>query len=111
MVTSNIILVLDAKLYKFSQVREFMMFRDFDGRHYELIRASDVVRDGMWLELWDCAAGCDDYVLAAFYCDHTERMTFSAQCQEPLDLVDWFIQKAHEVLPLVKEIPTPQSQR
>ena len=38
MVTSNIILVLDAQLYKFSQVREFMMFIDFDGRHYELIR-------------------------------------------------------------------------
>jgi hypothetical protein len=87
-----------------------MRFIEFDGRHYELIRASDVVHDGMWLELWDRAAGFNDYVLAAFYADETGRMTFSAQCQDlPLDLVDWFIQKAREVLPPVKQIPAPQS--
>jgi hypothetical protein len=69
------------------------------------------------LSMMECGLSCGiallvsmTIVLAAFYADETGRMTFSAQCQDlPLDLVDWFIQKAREVLPPVKQIPAPQS--
>ncbi len=30
-----------------------MVFQEFENRQYELIRASDIIRDGIWLELWE----------------------------------------------------------
>jgi hypothetical protein len=74
------------------------------GRSYELIRASDVGRDGLGLELWDVTGGANEQVLEAFYFDTDGSTTLSAYREDlPLDLVEWFTRKARELLPPIKE--------
>ncbi len=78
----------------------------FRGREYELIRASDVGRDGMWME---CNALDDpgvQPVVAVFYSDTDGTMTFSAyRADLPLDLIEWVIAAAREGLPPIEKKP------
>ena len=77
----------------------------FENRSYELVRASDVGRDGIGLELWDVTNGDrDGPILEVFYFDGSSRMTLSAYSEDlPLPMVEWFISKAHELLPPLTE--------
>jgi hypothetical protein len=85
------------------------VFRD---RSYELVRGSDVERDGFALELWDVTGGADDQVLEAFYSDSDGSMTFSAYREDlALDVVEWFTRKARELLPRIEEDNEPGSSR
>jgi hypothetical protein len=73
---------------------------EFRGRQYELIRASDIERDGMWLELYDLTANERPEVLDAFYSDATGEMSFTANAPDlPFELVEWFVARARELLP------------
>jgi hypothetical protein len=76
----------------------------FGDRNYELIRASDVGRDGLGLELWNVTGGARDQVFEAFYFDADRSTTFTAYREDlPLDLVEWFAGKARELLPPIEE--------
>lgn len=69
--------------------------------NYELIRASDLIRDGMALELYDLNG---DLVAEIFYSDRTHEMSFSAFTDSlSLELVEWFIDQARIALPPIKE--------
>lgn len=84
-----------------------MEFKEFGDKRYELLRVSDVDRDGMWLELRDATY---NEVLTIFYSDASGQMTFTAYEQDlSLDLVEWFIQKARQALPPLNQIDYPQS--
>jgi hypothetical protein len=70
----------------------------FDDDSCELILASDVIHDGVWLEFYDVRS--ESLVMAVFYSDVTQRMSFYAYRQNlPLEVVGRFIRKAKEALP------------
>jgi hypothetical protein len=69
-------------------------------RHYELIRGSDVARDGMFLELWERAS--DDLLIEAFYSDADGSMALEQyRCEVPPPVWQWFQQMAWTYLPPV----------
>lgn len=69
-------------------------------RKYELIRGSDPVRDGMFLELWERAS--DTLLLWAFYSDVDGSMEYEQYRDEiSPDLRQQFEQMAWHYLPPV----------
>ena len=77
-----------------------MEHRCYDGRTYEVLRVSLVQRDAMALELWDTTEGGRCLVLQVFYSDAYGKMTISLFKSElPLELVEWFVRRARELLP------------
>lgn len=65
---------------------------------YSMIRGSDIVRDGMFLELIDCISG--DVVAEVFYSDASQKMTDSVfQPALPLELIEMLITRANADLP------------
>ena len=66
---------------------------DFDGRRFELLVASDVIRDGMALEAWELLPkGRHIMVLEAFWRDSDARLTFTAfQHDLPFALIETFV--------------------
>lgn len=69
----------------------------FARQAYEAQMASDLVRDGMALELLD---GAGDVVADVFYSDATGEMRFSAYRRDlPLAAVEWLIACAKVRLP------------
>jgi len=77
-----------------------------DGRVYKTTRASDVVRDGMTLELEEVALEPGRGILAeAFWHDPDGRFTFTVYDKDPLPfaLVEWFVTKARHLLPPAAE--------
>ena len=69
-------------------------------RHSELIRGSDVARDGMFLELWERASG--DLLVEAFYSDADGTMVFDHyRAEVPPPVRQWFEQMAWTYLPPV----------
>jgi hypothetical protein len=75
---------------------------EFRGRQYELIRASDVESDGMWLELYALSGGGRSQMLDAFYSDACGEMNLTAYAPDmPLELVEWFVSRARQLLPPV----------
>jgi len=70
-----------------------------DGREYEFIRASDVIRDGMALECSEVGSAAGP-ILEAFWNDSSGRFTFSAfQENLPFELVEEFVRAARQGLP------------
>ncbi len=79
---------------------------EFDGRRFSVQLGSDVVNDGMFLEMDELTPDGSSTVLYAFYSDVDGRMTFSAFREElPLTAVEWFISEAKRRLPPVSETP------
>ncbi len=73
------------------------------GKRYEIIRASDVINDGMSLELY-VVTEAPETGMFIFYSDVDGSFTFSANCRDiPLDIVEKFITMAHERLPPVQQ--------
>jgi len=52
-----------------------MAYQKFENRQYELIRASDIIHDGIWLELWGRTNGVCDEVLTVHYSDSSNYVT------------------------------------
>jgi len=72
---------------------------NIDGKEYEFIRASDVIRDGMALECSEVGS-TKGPILEAFWNDSTGRFTFSAFEQHlPFELVEEFVRAARKGLP------------
>jgi hypothetical protein len=77
---------------------------EFEGRSYSLTLASDLVHDGMTLEMDDITDGGQELVLFAFYSDVDDRITLSSYRENlPLEIVEWFIDRARKRLP-----PSPE---
>lgn len=73
---------------------------EFAGRRYEVLLASDVVDDGVALEMSDVTDASPELVLFAFYSDADGEMTFSAFREElPFEAVEWFVGEARRRLP------------
>jgi hypothetical protein len=74
---------------------------EFDGRKFEMLIASDLERDGMWLEAWEGS----DQVAAVFYSDVSGKFTFSAFNEDlPLDLLEYMSRRSRERLVPATEI-------
>ena len=72
---------------------------EFGGRHFQTVRGSDVIRDGMYLELIE---GSDEMVALAeiFFSDETEDFVFNTFGNDlPLEAVEWLIAEARVLLP------------
>ena len=71
---------------------------------YEIIRLSDVVRDGMALELYEITNNDSFQILEAFWSDIDNRFTFSAFKENlPFEIVEKFIFEARKLLPPTKQ--------
>ena len=71
-----------------------------EGRHFEVLMASDVVRDGMGLELTDLGQTSGP-ALEIFCSDEDGSMTFSAlrAVDVPLEILTRFVEEARAKLP------------
>lgn len=72
------------------------------GVTYTMVLGSDIVRDGMYLELFE---GTQEGALLAevFYSDQTHTMAFTAFREDlPLEAVEWIIAQAKVRLPPVE---------
>ena len=66
---------------------------------YKTVRGSDVIRDGLYLELTQESSG--DVVAEIFYADGENRMSISLYRSDmPLEVVEAFIAKAKVDLPI-----------
>lgn len=75
----------------------FVKFKDVE---YEILRGSDVIRDGMYLEASISRPGMRDQVLEIFYSDIDGSFTIS-YCRDdlPMELVEYMIVNAKTALP------------
>ena len=65
---------------------------------YQTVMASDLVRDGMWLELSERMNG--ELVMLAFYSDYDGTMEFEKlRPYLPADVAAWFREQAFLCLP------------
>ena len=72
----------------------------FNGTEYEIVRGSDIDRDGMYLELSEKASRKN--VAEIFYSDKTRDFSISCfQPDLPLDLIESLINDAKRLLPPV----------
>lgn len=72
------------------------------GVEYRYVLGSDLVRDGMYVEVSDFRNETPA-ILEIFYSDATHAMTVSLYTQDvPLDVVEWAIAVAKERLPVVR---------
>ncbi|MBA3532813.1 MAG: hypothetical protein H0T73_12885 [Ardenticatenales bacterium] len=79
---------------------------EYKGRQYETLLASDVVGDGIWLELWDETEE-PEHILGVFYSDTDGSFTFHCygRQQLPLELVERCIHEARDrLLPIADEL-------
>ena len=68
---------------------------------YEIVMASDLERDGMWLEAWSDVA---NLVLTAFYSDVDHTFQFDHLREDlPVAFVEWFQAEAERRLPVVAD--------
>lgn len=66
---------------------------------YQVIRGSDVVRDGMFLELYPRTMR-EKLLMEAFYSDVDGSMTYQSFAEDvPEEVVVWFKQLANKLLP------------
>ena len=78
---------------------------EFEGKRYEMIRASEVGLDGMVLELWEALPGdtqfaSGDQLIRAVYLDSTGEMTITMYREEISDsLLAWFRRHAWRAPP------------
>ena len=73
-------------------------YLEFSGRRFEVVRASDVIRGGMVLQV-DEVGSRTNPALEAFRRDSDGRLTFSAYSSDlPFDLVEVFVGQVREAL-------------
>ena len=66
---------------------------------YRLQRASDIPRDGMWLELYEPGES-EELLLAAFWSDQTNTMSLEVRDDRISDeVLAAFLERARRVLP------------
>lgn len=77
-----------------------MSFVKFNGIEYEILRGSDIIRDGMYLEASISRPGIRDQLLEIFYSDIDGSFTVS-YCNDnlPMELVEYMIVNAKTALP------------
>jgi hypothetical protein len=69
------------------------------GERYETIMASDVARDGIWLELWDRNSS-RELALCVFYSDADGSFEFERdRADVPPAVAAWFQEEARRRLP------------
>lgn len=67
-------------------------------RNYNLVRGSDVVRDGMYLEL--SQEGGKTGIAEVFFSDETSEFVLNTFGNDvPLETIEWMVGKARESLP------------
>lgn len=72
---------------------------------FELLRGSDTVRGGTYLELWNRQAG--ELALWAFYFDADGAFEFTRyRLDVPADVEAWFQQEARRLLPPITAQPS-----
>jgi hypothetical protein len=77
----------------------------FAGRTFSSLIASDVVRDGMSLEIWECVTGEEKLVGEVFFSDETQQLSVSLFEESlPLELIEFMGREARERLVLVQEV-------
>src|SRR5687767_756824 len=73
-----------------------MMKMEFEGQQFEILRGSDVQRDGMYLE---ASAADGEAVAEIFFSDQTGTLSVSLFRQDlPLSLVEWLSSSARRAL-------------
>lgn len=71
-----------------------------DGQEYALRVGSDIIRDGMYIEVSDKPDGFKE-ILEIFYSDVSHRMSVTLYKPDvPLEVVEWAISIARERLPV-----------
>jgi len=71
-----------------------------DGNDYYYVIGSDLVRDGMYVEVSE-GSGAPEVVMEVFYSDVTHAMSVTLYKQDvPLEMVEWAIAAARERLPV-----------
>lgn len=77
------------------------MFIEDNGTRYEIIRGSDVVRDGMYLELRLPDTSPVEQLAEIFYSDVTHEFSISIFANNlPLSIIEILITEAKTALPL-----------
>jgi hypothetical protein len=72
---------------------------EIDGQSYTHVRGSDVVRDGMFLELAAVGRPEGRPMMEVFYSDENGKMTLNTFGNDvPLPVVEWLILQAKELL-------------
>ncbi|HHR6186962.1 TPA: hypothetical protein ACS729_000384 [Providencia alcalifaciens] len=75
-----------------------------DGVEYEFVRGSDIVRDGMYLELTMANTDPELQLAEVFYSDVTHQFTLT--CFEPnipLEVIEILIEQAKKRLPPIEK--------
>ncbi len=68
------------------------------GRNFEVVRGSDIIRDGMYLEMSE--VGGKAGIAEVFYSDQTEDFVLNTFGNDiPLQAVEWIVAKAKTDLP------------
>jgi len=71
-----------------------------DNRQFELVRGSDVDRDGMYLEMSEVGGGSG--IAEVFYSDQTCRFVLNTFGNDiPLEAIEWIAAQAKILLPVV----------
>lgn len=76
----------------------------YNGIEYELTRGSDIVRDGMFLELTMAKTNPVLQLAEVFYSDVTHQ--FTVTCYEPnisLEVIETLIEQAKKLLPPIEK--------
>lgn len=72
---------------------------EHDGREYSYLIGSDLVRDGMYVEVTDRLDSANE-ILEIFYSDVSHKMRVTLyKWDVPLEVVEWAISVARERLP------------
>ncbi len=78
------------------------MLLEYDNHKYEILFGSDVINDGVYLEMNDITDGVigdAKFVLFAFFSDADSRCTFHSFKEElPFPLVETFVQEVRKRL-------------
>ena len=81
------------------------MFIEDNGTRYEVIRGSDVVRDGMYLELRLPDTSPVEQLAEIFYSDVTHKFSISIFADNlPLSIIEILVAEAKVLLPLKNSI-------
>lgn len=73
---------------------------EHDGRSYQMLFGSDIIADGVFLELSDWTTGHPEEVLFALYGDAEGQFTFTAPRHNlPFTLIENFVAQTRKRLP------------
>lgn len=71
-----------------------------DSRKFELTRGSDIVRDGMYLEMSE--VGGSTAIAEVFYSDQTRKFVLNTFGNDiPVEAIEWIVEQARTLLPAV----------